>query len=122
VISGDTRYNENVVKYSTGADLLIHEVAIVRPELASEPYIQRIMAHHTTAREAGTIFARAKPKLAAFTHLVFPASDQVLPASVDDLIAETRRAYSGPLEVGADLMSFEIGEAVRVRRAPSKVM
>src|SRR4029453_15385121 len=122
VISGDTRYNENVVKYSTGADLLIPEGAIFRPELASEPYIQRIMAHHTTAREAGTIFARAKPKLAAFTHLVFPASDQVVPASVDDLIAETRRAYSGPLEVGADLMSFEIGEAVRVRRTPSKVM
>jgi ribonuclease Z len=57
VISGDTRYNENVVKYGAGADLLIHEVAIVRPELGSEPYIQRIMAHHTTAREAGTIFA-----------------------------------------------------------------
>jgi ribonuclease Z len=96
VISGDTRCNENVVKYGAGADLLIHEVAIVKPELASEPFIQRIMAHHTTAREAGTIFARAKPKLAAFTHLVFLASEQVPPASVDDLIAETRRAYSGP--------------------------
>ena len=35
VISGDTRYNDNVVKYGAGADLLIHEVAIVRPELAS---------------------------------------------------------------------------------------
>jgi ribonuclease Z len=116
VISGDTRCNENVVKYGTGADLLIHEVAIVRPELASEPFIQRIMAHHTTAREAGTIFTRAKPKLAAFTHLVFLASDQVPPASVDDLIAETRQAYSGPLEVGEDLMSFEIGDAVRARR------
>src|SRR5262249_59309525 len=63
VISGDTRYNENVVKYGTGADLLIHEVAIARPELMSEAYIQRIMAHHTTAREARTIFARTKPKL-----------------------------------------------------------
>src|SRR5215813_3999852 len=28
VISGDTRYNQNVIKYGTGADLLIHEVAI----------------------------------------------------------------------------------------------
>ena len=33
VISGDTRYNQNVIKYGTGADLLIHEVAIARPEL-----------------------------------------------------------------------------------------
>jgi ribonuclease Z len=120
VISGDTRYNDNVVKYAAGADLLIHEVAIVRPESASEPFIQRIMAHHTTAREAGTIFERAKPKLAAYTHVVFLASEQIPPASFDHLIAETRQTYSGPLEVGEDLMSFEIGEMVRVRRLGNK--
>jgi len=96
VISGDTRCNENVVKYGAGADLLIHEVAIVRPELACEPFIQRIMAHHTTAREAGTIFERARPRLAAYTHLVFLASERVSPATVDDLIAETRQTYNGP--------------------------
>ena len=50
VISGDTRYCENVVKFGIGADLLIHEVAIVRPELASEPFIQRIMAPTTQRR------------------------------------------------------------------------
>jgi ribonuclease Z len=122
VISGDTRYSENILKYGAGADLLIHEVAIVKPGLASEPFIQRIMAHHTTAREAGTIFARAKPKLAAFTHLVFPASKQIPPATVDELIEETRQIYSGPLEVGEDLMSFEIGETVRVKGPVNKVM
>ena len=122
VISGDTRYNDNVVQYGAGADLLIHEVAIVRPELASVPYIQRIMAHHTTAREAGAIFERAKPKLGAFTHLVFLASEQIPPASVDELIEETRQTYTGPLEVGEDLMSFEVGETVRVRRPGDKEM
>jgi ribonuclease Z len=122
VISGDTRYNENVVKYGAGVDLLIHEVAIVRPELASEPYIQRIMAHHTAAREAGTIFERARPKLAAFTHLVFLANEQIPPASLDDLIAETRQTYGGPLVVGEDLMAFEIGDAVNVRRTGNKEM
>jgi ribonuclease Z len=120
VISGDTRYNANVIKYGAGADLLIHEVAIVRPELAQEPYIQRIMAHHTTAREAGTVFERTKPKLAAFTHLVFLASERIPPASVDDLIAETRESYGGALEVGEDLMSFDIGETVTVRRWPAQ--
>jgi ribonuclease Z len=122
VISGDTRTSDNVVTYGTGADLLIHEVAIVRPELASQPYIRRIMAHHTTAREAGAIFERAKPRLAAFTHLVFLASEQIPPASVDDLIEATRQTYAGPLEVGEDLMSFEIGETVRVRRPGDKEM
>lgn len=116
VISGDTRYNENVVKYGTGADLLVHEVAIARPELMSEAYVQRIMAHHATAREAGMVFQRARPKLAAYTHLVFLANERVSPASVADLITETRQSYSGPLVVGEDLMSFEIGETVHIRR------
>jgi ribonuclease Z len=116
VVSGDTRFNANVIKYGTGADLLIHEVAIVRPELAPEAYIQRIMAHHTTPREAGTVFARTRPKLAAYTHLVFLASNRIPSASIDDLVAETRQTYAGPLEVGEDLMSFAIGETVCVRR------
>jgi ribonuclease Z len=116
VISGDTRYNENVIRYGEGADLLIHEVAIVRPELMSVPFIQRIMAHHTTAREAGMVFSRTRPKLAAFTHLVFLASETVPPASVADLIDETRQSYSGPLEVGEDLMSFLIEDEISVQR------
>jgi ribonuclease Z len=116
VISGDTRYNENVIRYGEGADLLIHEVAIVRPELMSVPFIQRIMAHHTTAREAGMVFSRTRPKLAAFTHLVFLASETVPPASIADLIDETRQSYSGPLEVGEDLMSFLIEGEISVQR------
>jgi ribonuclease Z len=116
VISGDTRYNENVIRYGKGADLLIHEVAIVRPELMLEPFIQRIMAHHTTAREAGMVFSRTRPKLAAFTHLVFLASETVPPASIADLIDETRQSYSGPLEVGEDLMSFLVEGEISVQR------
>ncbi len=116
VISGDTRYNQNVVKYAMGADLLVHEVAIARPELLSEAHIGRIMAHHTTAREAGMVFEQTKPKLAAYTHLVFLASPRVPRASVAELVAETRQTYRGPLEVGEDLMSFEIGDTITVRR------
>jgi len=116
VISGDTRYNENVVKHGMGADLLVHEVAMARPELMAEAYIQRIIAHHTTPREAGMVFARTKPKLAAYTHLVFLASKQISAATLDDLITETRQTYDGPLEIGQDLMQFEIGETVTVRR------
>jgi ribonuclease Z len=119
VISGDTRYNQNVIKYGANTDLLIHEVAIVRPELLSEPFIQRIMAHHTTASEAGRLFAITRPKLAAYTHLVFLASEAIPPATVDELIAETRKTYAGPLEVGEDLMTFKIGTSVSVHRFTS---
>jgi len=115
-ISGDTRLNSNVIKYGAGVDLLIHEVAIVRPELLAEPFIRRIVAHHTTPKEAGTVFAQTRPKLAAYTHLVFLASKTVPHASVDDLIAQTRLTYDGRLEVGEDLMRFEIGHEVSVHR------
>jgi ribonuclease Z len=120
VVSGDTRYNENVVKHGAGADLLIHEVAAARPALMEQAYMRRIIAHHTTPPEAGLVFSRTNPRLAAYTHLVLPASDTVLPATVADLIAETRTTYSGPLEIGEDLMSFEIGSAaITVRRGKS---
>jgi ribonuclease Z len=121
VISGDTRYNENVIKYGAGADLLVHEVAAARPELMKEAYIQRIVAHHVTPREAGRVFAQARPKLAAFTHFVMLASEHIPAPTLDDLLAETRQAYDGPLALGEDLMSFEIGETVTVCRHASRV-
>jgi ribonuclease Z len=116
LISGDTRYNENVVKFGAGVDLLIHEVAIARPELMSNPAVKVILAHHTMPREAGMVFARAKPKLAVYTHIDLQSTPQVPEASLDDLVAETRQTYGGPLEIGEDLMSFEIGDQVTVRR------
>ena len=116
VISGDTRYNQNVVKYGTGVDLLVHEVAIARPELMSNPFAQSIIAHHTSPQDAGRVFAQTKPKLAAYTHLVFLSNEKVPEATLDDLVAQTRETYSGPLEVGEDLTSFEIGETITVRR------
>jgi ribonuclease Z len=116
VISGDTRFYPNVITHSTGADLLIHEVAAAPPELMREAFIQRIIGHHTSPREAGLVFARAAPKLAVYTHVVQIASEHIAPVTLDALIAETRETYDGPLVVGEDLMSFEIGEQVTIRR------
>jgi ribonuclease Z len=116
VISGDTRFNENVIKYGTGADLLIHEVAMAPPALMQDPSTQRIIAHHTTPKQAGIVFARAKPKLAVYTHIALFSDERSAEPSLNDLIAETRQTYRGPLEVGEDLTSFEIGDTVTVHR------
>jgi ribonuclease Z len=56
VMSGDTRFNENLIKHATGTDLLIHQVAAVRPELLASPVFQVILAHHTKPEEAGIVF------------------------------------------------------------------
>jgi ribonuclease Z len=116
VFSSDTRYNQNVIKYGKGADLLVHEVAMARPELMKEAYIQRIVGHHTVPYDCGRVFAQTRPKLAAFTHVVLLASKEVAPPTLGDMIAEVRQTYDGPLEVGEDLMSFEIGETVTLKR------
>jgi ribonuclease Z len=120
VISGDTRINENVVKYGTGADLLVHEVFAVKPELMKVPAIQTIAAHHATPGEAGTVFNRAHPKLAAYTHLSVIGTPTVPSVTTDDIVAQTRETYVGPLVVGEDLMAFDIStDGVAVyRRGP----
>ena len=115
-ISGDTRYNQNVIKYGAGADVLIHEVGMARPELMSNPFVQRIIGHHTTPKEVGMVFSQAKPKLGVYTHIVLLSSEKIAEPTLDDLVAETRTTYGGALEVGEDLMSFEIGDTVTVRR------
>jgi ribonuclease Z len=113
VLSGDTRYSENLIIFSKGADVIIHEVVepdafqASNPSMGSER-IQGIVAHHTLPEQAGSIFARVKPKLAVYSHIV--------PGNASNLIEPTRKAYSGPLEVGEDLMSIEIGEKVVVHR------
>jgi ribonuclease Z len=78
--------------------------------------MQRIIGHHVTPREAGQIFALTRPKLAVYTHLALLGSTQIPPPTVDDLIEETRQTYDGPLQVGEDLMSFEIGSTVTIHR------
>jgi ribonuclease Z len=120
VISGDTRFNENVIKYGTGVDLLIHEVCTAKPELLALPRFQSIIAHHTTPHEAGMVFDRAHPKLAVYTHIVRLTNDTIAAPTVPDIAAETRQTYKGPLVIGEDLMTFDIGdgEVAVYRSAP----
>jgi ribonuclease Z len=44
------------------------------------------------------------------------ASIQVPPPTIAEMIADVRQTYDGPLEMGEDLMSFEIGDTVTMQR------
>ncbi len=61
------------------------------------------------------MFAQARPKLAAYTHFVMLASETVPPPTLNDVIEQTRLTYDGSLQLGEDLMTFEIGDTVTVR-------
>ncbi len=118
VISGDTRFSENLIRHAQGADVVVHEVAFAREELLGRSAAARgIIALHTTPEDAGRVFARVKPKLAAYTHVVLLALDSLSPPpSVQELTARTRPTYAGPLVVGEDLMTIEVGDSVKVSR------
>ena len=112
VLSGDTCYNENLICHSRGADLLVHEVATASEDLQqSSAQMQKILGNHTPPEQAGEVFAQVQPKLAVFSHvLLFDGSTE------KDVMIRTRKTYSGPVEMGEDLMTVEVGEEVRIRR------
>ncbi len=109
-LSGDTRYSESFIAAVHGVDLLIHEVADASEEyLAANPHFKDVVrAHHTTAPEAGQVFATVRPKLAVYSHIIMHD------VSYEQLIEMTRSTYEGPLIVGEDLMSFQVGEEISV--------
>ena len=111
VLSGDTTFNENLIQHSQGADLLVHEVTAAAAGAAESPQqLKRIGANHTTPEQAGEVFARVKPKLAVYNHLLLFGG-----ARAQDLIPATRQKYAGPLVVGEDLLQIDIGESVDAR-------
>jgi ribonuclease Z len=120
-LSGDTRPSDNLIKFSQGVDVLIHEVGRSKqdPALAGPPdellpgsrqtrgQAKTIADHHTDGGEAGRVFDRVKPKLAVFSHF------NAAPAATLPLV---RRSYAGPVEFGEDLMTIDIGATVDVHR------
>jgi len=69
-----------------------------------------VVAHHVTPEQAGEVFAKTKPRLAVFSHIVMPDVGE------QDLIPQTRKTYAGPVQVGEDLMMIEVGDKIDVRR------
>ena len=114
VLSGDTRFSEHLIKCAQGADVIVHEVIAAdlmrtRSGIKSAS-LEAVIAHHTTPEQAGEVFARINPRLAVYTHII-PVT-----ATAEDIIPPTRKTYTGPLELGEDLMVIEIGDKVAVRR------
>lgn len=115
VISGDTTFNENLIRHARGTDILVHEVTAAAGAAAeNQEQLRRISRNHTTPDQAGVVFSRAQPKLAVYNHLLLFGD-----ATPAGLVAATRQNYSGPLVVGEDLMAFDIGDTVNITSVPS---
>ena len=86
-ISGDTKFDENLIKHAAGTDLLIHEVFATSAQLAALPQMKPVADHHASPEQAGAVFSRVKPKLAAYSHVLH------LGISSDEIASRTRSAF-----------------------------
>jgi ribonuclease Z len=104
VISGDTRPSTNLIRYAADADILVHEAYMGGSSSADTNGNGRwtIQAYHTSAKEAGEIAEKAKVKMLVMTHLI-PAN-----ATERDFLEEAKKAFSGKIMVGRDLMHLEL--------------
>ena len=110
VMSGDTRFSENLIIHAAGADVLIHEVqtttlAQFLARGATRAQAENIINHHTSAAETGVVFSRVRPRLAVYAHGGSPST-----------VEEARKSYSGPLEIADDLMTILVGDRIEVQR------
>ncbi|MFD2206401.1 MBL fold metallo-hydrolase [Kiloniella antarctica] len=105
-LSGDTTYCPALIEASKGVDLLVHEVFVHREMhvvegIRSADTIAAVAGYHTLSDEVGKVAAQAGVECLLLTHIVPPNSDR------DDLLAEVKKSFAGPVLVGEDLMRVD---------------
>jgi ribonuclease BN (tRNA processing enzyme) len=93
VYTGDTDYSETIIDLAQNTDLLICECAL--------PDRFRVKGHLTPSL-AGDLATKAGVRQLVLTHF-YPQCDN------EDIVAECRKTYSGPLILAEDLMRIKVG-------------
>ena len=101
VISGDTRPSQNLIRYSEGADILVHEVySQAGFDKKTEVWKKYHATHHTSTYELGEIAKKTKPGLLVLHHILFWG------ATEEELLDEISQIYDGLVSVGSDMMIY----------------
>lgn len=100
VISGDTRFSQNLIEHAKGADCVIHAAWSVGARNPTPPS-QRSIA---SAEDVGRMFAAVRPKLGVIYHYRDEAG----------MAEAVRQEYKGEFVMGKDLMVIEVGARVKV--------
>jgi ribonuclease BN (tRNA processing enzyme) len=108
VISGDTAPSQNLVKLAAGADVLVHSVMypaaidrLVAKVSNAAALKDSILAHQTSAEDAGRIAQEAGVRTLVLSHFV-PPDDPAVTESM--WAAAARRHFRGTVIVGRDLL------------------
>ena len=98
VISGDTRPCENIIKFSKGADILIHEVYYKKSYDTKDEFWKKYHSqNHTSTYELAAMAEKSKPGLIVLYHTLFWGAQN------RDLLDEIATIYKGKVVVGNDL-------------------
>lgn len=105
VVSGDTRPCENLMRWSRGVDVLVHECCeMARTSwypgcgwASIEEKIRDLASYHTQPDDIGRVAEGARPGRLVLSHLM-PGSDAA------ELKAAAEKYYRGPVTVGEDLL------------------
>ena len=113
LLSGDTTYSENVVRYGMNDDLIVSNVVAFSDAMTKAGVLKPVLNKLTTPEQAAAIFLKTRPRLAVFSHVV----KKELPGDAGDsvIIERTRKAgYDGPLTMGQERMAIDVGEQIKI--------
>ena len=101
--------DSELVKAANEVDVLIHEVQVPSSGGNKEAVRANLSLNvHTTPEQAGVVFARAKPRMAVYSHIIPPQT------TGEELSELTRPYYKGPLVSAFDLMTMSVGDQIEV--------
>ncbi|MBC6414410.1 MAG: MBL fold metallo-hydrolase [Chromatiales bacterium] len=111
VISGDTRYSENLVEHAKGVDLLIHEIADASDTLLkNNERLRKVLDYHTRPAELSRLLQQTNPRQTVLVHAL------IFGKARTDVLSEIRSQYEGEVIFGEDLTAFDIGDHIRMYR------
>ncbi len=109
VFSGDTRSTpkSQLLVHGKDVDVMVHEVQVPSPGDSKEAKLANMsLSVHTTPAQAGYIFQQTKPRMAVYSHIIPPDT------TGEQLVAETKPYYQGPVTTAEDFMTITIGAGI----------
>ncbi|TDO07376.1 ribonuclease Z [Mycobacterium sp. BK086] len=106
VLAGDTVPCASLDALAQGANALVHTV--IRADLVAQIPVQRlrdILDYHSSVEQAAATAARAGVGTLVLTHYVPP----LVPGQEDQWRALAAAEFSGPVEIGNDLLQVSVG-------------
>ena len=102
LFSGDTAISDNLIKYATDLDILIHEVYSSETFKNKTPDWQKYHdAHHTSSIDLGILANKVKPKKLVLSHILFWG------ASEESLMNDIEKNFTGEAIIAKDLLVID---------------